>query len=117
MERVGAQIDAATGGVELFARIMDTETASHLRPGAFVEVAIPDQSYGNVVHRFRKRPCIRATLLTQWSTAGFSRGGSRSLRGSATTFCSTAKLLTANCPGHDPVGNHGARIAGRDPIV
>lgn len=48
VERAGAQIDAATGGVELFARITDTEVASHLRPGAFVEVVMPDRYYGNV---------------------------------------------------------------------
>ena len=48
VERVGAQIDAATGGVELFARIMDGESASHLRPGAFVDVVIPDRSYADV---------------------------------------------------------------------
>ncbi len=46
--RVGAQIDAATGGVELFARIEDREAASSLRPGAFVEVLIPDRVYADV---------------------------------------------------------------------
>ena len=46
--RVGAQIDAASGGVELFARIEDREAVSSLRPGAFVEVLIPDRVYANV---------------------------------------------------------------------
>ena len=46
--RVGAQIDAASGGVELFARIEDREAASTLRPGAFVEVLIPDRVYADV---------------------------------------------------------------------
>ena len=46
--RVGAQIDAASGGVELFARIEDRDAASSLRPGAFVEVLIPDRVYANV---------------------------------------------------------------------
>ena len=46
--RVGAQIDTASGGVELFARIEDREAASSLRPGAFVEVHIPDRVYANV---------------------------------------------------------------------
>ena len=41
--RVGAQIDAASGGVELFARIENREAAASLRPGAFVEVLIPDR--------------------------------------------------------------------------
>ena len=46
--RVGAQIDAASGGVELFARIEDREAASSLRPGAFVEILIPDRVYADV---------------------------------------------------------------------
>ena len=46
--RVGAQIDTASGGVELFARIDDREAASSLRPGAFVEILIPDRIYAGV---------------------------------------------------------------------
>ncbi|MDE0052641.1 MAG: efflux RND transporter periplasmic adaptor subunit [Gammaproteobacteria bacterium] len=46
--RVGAQIDTASGGVELFARIENREAASSLRPGAFVEVHVPDRIYANV---------------------------------------------------------------------
>ena len=46
--RVGAQIDTASGGVELFAQIEDRDAASTLRPGAFVEVHIPDRVYANV---------------------------------------------------------------------
>lgn len=46
--RVGAQIDAASGGIELFARIQGAAAAASLRPGAFVEVRIPDRIYANV---------------------------------------------------------------------
>ena len=46
--RVGPRIDAASGGVELFARITNREAASSLRPGAFVEVLIPDRTYAGV---------------------------------------------------------------------
>lgn len=46
--RVGAQIDTASGGVELFARIEDEDAATSLRPGAFVEVFIPDRVYKGV---------------------------------------------------------------------
>ena len=46
--RVGAQIDTGSGGVELFAQIEDRDAASSLRPGAFVEVNIPDRVYANV---------------------------------------------------------------------
>ena len=41
-------IDTASGGIELFARIEDREGASSLRPGAFVEVYLPDRVYANV---------------------------------------------------------------------
>jgi len=46
--RVGAQIDSASGGIELFARIEGADSAASLRPGAFVEVLIPDRTYTNV---------------------------------------------------------------------
>ena len=46
--RVGAQIDTASGGVELFARIENGDAAASLRPGAFVEVFIPDRTYNGV---------------------------------------------------------------------
>ncbi len=46
--RVGAQIDTASGGVELFAGIKDHAAASSLRPGAFVEILIPDRVYAGV---------------------------------------------------------------------
>lgn len=48
IERVGAEIDSSTGGVELFARIVDGPSEI-LRPGAFVEVAVPDIDYEDVV--------------------------------------------------------------------
>lgn len=46
--RVAAQIDAARGGVGLFARIEHPGLATSLRPGAFVEVVIPDRIYEGV---------------------------------------------------------------------
>ena len=46
--RVGARIDAARGGVGLFARIEPPGAAASLRPGAFVEVVIPDRTYEGV---------------------------------------------------------------------
>jgi RND family efflux transporter MFP subunit len=48
IERVAAEIDSSTGGVELFARIEDGPSEI-LRPGAFVEVAVPDINYENVL--------------------------------------------------------------------
>jgi len=47
VDRVGAEIDSTTGGVELFASIeADAETL--LRPGAFVWVRIADKVFSNV---------------------------------------------------------------------
>ncbi|MFN3869088.1 MAG: efflux RND transporter periplasmic adaptor subunit [Hyphomicrobiaceae bacterium] len=47
--RVGARVSSATGGVDVFARIGDPLTPVALRPGAFVEVLVPDVSFENVV--------------------------------------------------------------------
>lgn len=42
IERVGAEITSSRGGVELFARVLDAKNDVDLRPGAFVEVTVPD---------------------------------------------------------------------------
>ncbi|MGH1419236.1 MAG: efflux RND transporter periplasmic adaptor subunit [Hyphomicrobiaceae bacterium] len=47
--QVGAQISSATGGVEVFARIHNSSKPAPLRPGAFVEVTLPDRKFDNVV--------------------------------------------------------------------
>lgn len=49
VERVGARIEAQTGGVELYALLDIAPDAVPLRPGAFVEVRFPDRAYENVV--------------------------------------------------------------------
>lgn len=48
IERVGAEISAASGGVEAFARLETKGTDTPLRPGAFVEVRLPDTRYQQV---------------------------------------------------------------------
>lgn len=48
IERVGAEISAASGGVEAFARLDAKGTDTPLRPGAFVEVRLPDTRYAQV---------------------------------------------------------------------
>lgn len=45
IDRIGAQITSARGGVEVFASITDDVTSSPLRPGAFVEVIVPDKTF------------------------------------------------------------------------
>ncbi len=45
IDRVGARIAAASGGVEIFAQIADTNALTPIRPGAFVEVYMPDRDY------------------------------------------------------------------------
>ena len=49
IERVGAEIRSERGGVEVYARIGARQGASALRPGAFVEVRVPDQIYSQTV--------------------------------------------------------------------
>lgn len=48
IERIGARISSATGGVEVYARIKDPATPVPLRPGAFVEIEVPDTKYEGV---------------------------------------------------------------------
>lgn len=49
IERVASQVDAKSGGVNLYARIAGTTIETVLRPGIFVEVVIKDRAYDNVV--------------------------------------------------------------------
>lgn len=49
VERTGARIDPTTGGVDLYARILLAGQVAPLRPGAFVEVYLPDRVYPAVV--------------------------------------------------------------------
>lgn len=49
IERVGAELQSERGGVELFA-VLDLEsTEMDVRPGAFVEIAVPDKVYASSV--------------------------------------------------------------------
>ena len=48
VERVGAEISAASGGVEAYARLETQGVKTPLRPGAFVEVLLPDTVYEQV---------------------------------------------------------------------
>lgn len=49
IERVAAQISAESGGVDVFARIVDPREPVPLRPGAFVEIHVRDRIYSNVM--------------------------------------------------------------------
>lgn len=48
IERLGARISSATGGVEVYARIENPNEPLPLRPGAFVEIDVPDTLYESV---------------------------------------------------------------------
>jgi multidrug resistance efflux pump len=45
VERAGAKIDAASGGVNLYARVVGAGIDQPLRPGAFVEISLSDHTY------------------------------------------------------------------------
>jgi RND family efflux transporter MFP subunit len=47
--RIGARIASSSGGVNVYARIKNPLEPTPLRPGAFVEVRVPDIRYDNVV--------------------------------------------------------------------
>lgn len=49
IERVAGRVNAATGGVEVLARITNPNKPVPLRAGAFVEIMVPDKTYDNVV--------------------------------------------------------------------
>jgi RND family efflux transporter MFP subunit len=49
IERLNAEIDAASGGIGVFARLLETDVQTPLRPGAFVEVSIPGNTYSGVL--------------------------------------------------------------------
>ena len=49
IERVAAQISAQSGGVQVYARIVDPLRPVIIRAGAFVEVMVPDRLYESVV--------------------------------------------------------------------
>lgn len=48
IERVGAEITAEKGGVEIYARIHNPNVPAAIRPGAFVEIHLPDRAYDKV---------------------------------------------------------------------
>ena len=62
IERVGARVVSSVGGVEVFARIKDPLNAVALRPGAFVQVFVPDKLFKSV---FR----VPGTALYKGNTA------------------------------------------------
>ena len=49
IERLGAEIDATSGGIDVYARLFEIGLDTPLRPGAFVEIIVPARMYQNVV--------------------------------------------------------------------
>lgn len=47
IDRIGAEIASNRGGVELFAKVENAQNGIPIRPGAFVEVQVPDTIYQN----------------------------------------------------------------------
>lgn len=45
VRRVGAEIEASSGGIDLYAELVDAPSDVILRPGAFIEVSFPDRAY------------------------------------------------------------------------
>ena len=48
IERLGAEIDPSSGGIGIYARLIEPGLHGPLRPGAFIEVSVPDNLYRNV---------------------------------------------------------------------
>lgn len=49
IERIGAEIASATGGIDVFAVVDSAGRQTNLRPGAFVGVKLADKAYDNVL--------------------------------------------------------------------
>ena len=49
IERLGAEITSNRGGVEVYATVSKADNAVAIRPGAFVEVRVPDRQFKDVV--------------------------------------------------------------------
>lgn len=49
ISRVNSEIIAASGGIDLYASIINVEAVEALRIGAFVKVLIPDQTYEQII--------------------------------------------------------------------
>lgn len=49
LDRVESEVQAASGGVEMFARLEGVDAASSLRPGAFVEISVPGPQFEGVI--------------------------------------------------------------------
>lgn len=49
IDRIGATVAAERGGVEVVARIKPEDHAVQLRPGAFVEILVPDRAYNDAI--------------------------------------------------------------------
>ncbi len=49
IDRLGAEITSNRGGVEVFATVAQTSNAVTIRPGAFVEVRVPDRQFAGVI--------------------------------------------------------------------
>jgi RND family efflux transporter MFP subunit len=45
IDRIGAEITSASGGVEIFATLESSANPFAMRPGAFVEIRLPDRSF------------------------------------------------------------------------
>ena len=48
IERIGGEIAAASGGIRVFAELLDTSVGTPLRPGAFVRIEVEDRLYSRV---------------------------------------------------------------------
>lgn len=49
IDRIGATVAAERGGVEVVARIKPEDHAAQIRPGAFVEILVPDRAYNDAI--------------------------------------------------------------------
>lgn len=103
IDRIQGEVDAAKGGVELFARIKGAALGTPLRPGAFVEVWFKEKRYENAVkipesalHRGSRIFVVREGRLDERKVKLLARSGNDIYIRSA--LAPGAKIVTTRFP-------------------
>ncbi len=132
VNRVGADVASARGGVDVFARIQSRGAEFLLRPGAFVQLRIPDISYFNSVivpeaavydgtHVFvksadsrmeRRNVAVEAYVNENVILSGDLRDGDILI---ATRIAEAGEGLLVREPGERQPGGQGQAAGGKSP--
>ena len=80
IERIDAEIDPASGGIDLYARLLESDVDLPLRPGAFVEIELPDRRYTDTIELPDRAVVGRDTVYTVGADGRLRAHGVKVLR-------------------------------------